>query len=67
MLAWELVTSIILKFRGRNVSLEDVRIQEGNAGLIDHQKLDCRRGLNPVSTQRWWIRQYTKPKITKHE
>ncbi|MEC7867930.1 MAG: hypothetical protein VYE00_09850 [Candidatus Poribacteria bacterium] len=47
--------------------MEDVRIQEGNAGLIDHQKLDCRRGLNPVSTQRWWIRQYTKPKITKHE
>ena len=37
--------------------VEDVGIQEGNVGLLGHQKLDYRRRLNPVSTQRWWIRQ----------
>ena len=39
--------------------VEDVGIQEGNVGLLGHQKLDYRRRLNPVSTQRC--------KITKHE
>ena len=28
--------------------VEDVGIQEGNVGLLGHQKLDYRRGLNPV-------------------
>ena len=28
--------------------VEDVGIQEGNVGLLGHQKLDYRRRLNPV-------------------